>query len=223
MGYLSPICELALMRYRMSAEYKETIRNLPPTTYTQGWKSNDMEVFAAANQGRTFIMTGSGAVNNLPEGVTVDVVGVNAEVQAYERYLFDTSLKRMAELGAVMPGDMKNVTAEAVATTAAEQNARLINLADSLEAAYRRMCLYCCMFEGLIAPDAIEQNLDMVKVEITRDFASSKLTPQERDAIRNDFLAGLISQMEAREQLIAGGVPLEDAEAYLDRIDSGEV
>ena len=223
MGYLSPICELALMRYRMSAEYKETIRNLPPTTYTQGWKSNDMEVFAAANQGRTFIMTGSGAVNNLPEGVTVDVVGVNAEVQAYERYLFDTSLKRMAELGAVMPGDMKNVTAEAVATTAAEQNARLINLADSLEAAYRRMCLYCCMFEGLIAPDAIEQNLDMVKVEITRDFASSKLTPQERDAIRNDFLAGLISNMEAREQLIAGGVPLEDAETYLDRIDSGEV
>jgi hypothetical protein len=207
----------------MSAEYKETIRNLPPTTYTSGWHAGGMDTFAESNGGRRYIMTGSGAVNNLPEGVTVEVVGVNAEVQAYERYLYDTSLKRMAELGAVMPGDMKNVTAEAVATTAAEQNARLINLADSLEAAYRRMCLYCCMFEGLVTPDQIEQSLDMVKIEITRDFASNKLTPQERDAIRNDFLAGLISQMEAREQLIAGGVPLEDAEAYLDRVDSGEV
>jgi hypothetical protein len=223
MGYVSPICELALMRYRMSAEYKETIRNLPPTTYTKGWKGNDMDTFAESNGGRRYIQTGSGSVNNLPEGVTVEVVGVNAEVQAYERYLYDTSLKRMAELGAVMPGDMKNVTAEAVSTTAAEQNARLENLADALESVYRRLFLYAGMFEGLWSPDNIEQNMDAISIELPRDFANAKLSPQERDSIRNDFLSGLISQMEAREQLIAGGVPLEDAEAYLNRQDSGEV
>lgn len=222
MGYISRICDISMMRYRMSAEYKETMRNLPPTTYTSGWRENGMDSFASNNEGRRFIMTGSGAVNNMPEGVTVEVVGVNAQVEPYERY-FERSKSEARSMGAVIPESSEAAkTATEVSNAAAEQNAVLSMIADSIEAVYTRLCLYCCMFEGLWGQDSIEQNMDKFSILLPRDFANIKLSSQDRDAIRNDYLVGLITKEEALLQLEAGGVLATDAETILNAADNGE-
>jgi hypothetical protein len=222
LGYLSPICDMALARYRMSAEYKETMRNLPPTTYTSGWRANGMDDFASNNEGRRFIMTGSGAVNNMPEGVTVDVVGVYAQIEPYERY-FERNTAQARQLGAVIPEDSTgNKTATEVATNSAEQNARLSGTADSIEACYIRACLYCGMFEGLWSPDAIEENSYQIKIELRRDFTATKLTADEVRVIMELVMSGLKTREQAIRELVAGGWSNDDAETTLDEMDSGE-
>jgi hypothetical protein len=222
MGYLSRICDISMMRYRMSAEYKETMRNLPPTTYTKGWTGNDHDVFKEINGGRDFIITGSGSVNNLPSSVTVEIVGVNAQVEPYERY-FERSKSEARSMGAVIPESSEAAkTATEVSNAASEQNAVLSMIADSLEAVYTRLCLYCGMFEGLWGQDAIEQNMDKVSIVLPRDFANIKLSAQDRAAILNEHLGGLITKEEALLQLEAGGVLATDAETILNASDSGE-
>lgn len=220
LGYLSPICDLALARYRMNAEYKETMRNLPPTTYVFGAKSNYQENFEASNQGRGFIMTGSGAVNVMPDDTTVQIIGAEASVAPYEAF-FERNTEQARQLGAVIQGDVTAQTATEASITATEQNARLVTLAGAIESVYRRLCLYCLMFEGALSPDAIEQGMDLVTIELPRDFAKGKLSTQERDAIRNDYLAGLIDRNEALMQLQAGGVLAQEADALMDALDSG--
>lgn len=222
LGYLSPICDLALARYRMSAEYKETMRNMPPTTYVFGANTNYQEDFQKAN-GRTFIMTGSGSVNVLPDGCTVQIVGGSMTTSDYLKD-FEKNEKSAMALGAVIHKvDGTQKTAEEIATVASEQNARLVSLANSLEQCYRRLCLYCGMFEGLWPADAIESNLDNVAIKLTREFAKAKLSAQDRDAIRNDYLAGIIPKSEALAQLDAAGVLIEDAQMLLDMADSGQI
>lgn len=222
LGYLSPICDLALARYRMSAEYKETMRNLPPTTYVTGANTNYQEDFQKANNGRKFIMTGSGSVNVLPDGCIISVVGADTAVEPYERY-FERNTEQARQLGAVIKDSSSVKTATEVAADSSESNSRLVSLANSLEQCYRRLCLYCGMFEGLWAADAIESNMDKVVIELTREFTQAKLSPQERTAILNEYLAGLIPKSEALAQLQAGGALEEDAQTLLDMADSGQI
>lgn len=222
LGFLSPICDLALARYRMSAEYKETMRNLPPTTYTKGWTGNDHETFKECNGGRDFIITGSGSINNLPNNVTVEVVGINAQVEPYERY-FERNTAQARQLGAVIPDDNSvNKTATEVATNAAEQNARLSGIADSIEAAYIRACLYCGMFEGLWSPDSIEENSDQITIELHREFTATKLSADEVRVIMELVMSGLKTREQAIRELEAGGWSKEDAETTLDAMDGGD-
>jgi hypothetical protein len=222
LGFLSPICDLALARYRMSAEYKETIRNLPPTTYTKGWTANDHDTFKQINNGRDFIITGSGSVNNLPGDVTVEIVGVDAQVQSYVEY-FERNTTQARQLGAVIP-DASDVqkTATEVASTQSEQNAVLLNVAESIESCYTRAILYCGMFEGLWSPDAIEQNAEQILIELHKEYTASKLTVEEVRVIMELVLSGLKTKEQAIRELEAGGWSKEDAETTLDAIDSGE-
>jgi len=220
MGFISPICDLALSRYRMSAEYKETIRNLPPTTYVFGAKANFMEQFQAMN-GREYIETGSGSRNTLPEGCSVEVVGCDVQVSTYESY-FDRNTEEARQMGAVLQGDVKAATATEAEIAAAETNARLVKLAQGLETAYQKAILYCGMFEGLWAPDAIEQSQDQVQVAIPRTFAKSKLSVDEVRVIMELVLAGLKPRDLAIRELADGGWSMDDAETVLNAIDSGD-
>lgn len=220
LGFLSPICDLALARYRMSAEYKETLRNLPPTTYILGATQADWNNFKEAN-GRSFIMTGSGATNILFGDMEVKVIGAESTVLPYENFM-DRNTNQARQLGAVIPDDNSaDKTATEVSINSAEQNARLTGIADSIEATYTRACLYCGMFEGLWAPDAIEQNAEQVTIELHRDFTAAKLSADEVRVIMELVLSGLKTREQAIKELAAGGWSKEDAETTLDEMDSG--
>jgi hypothetical protein len=78
------------------------------------------------------------------------------------------------------------------------------------------------MFEGLFSPDAIEQNLDQISIELQRDYAATKLTPDEVRVMMELVLAGLKTREQAVRELVAGGWSSDDAETTLDEMDSGE-
>jgi len=71
------------------------------------------------------------------------------------------------------------------------------------------------MFEGALSPDAIEQGMDLVTIAIPRDFAKSKLTPEETSQIAALFIQGIVTREVAIDMLIKGGIIDADAELLL--------
>jgi hypothetical protein len=213
-GYLSPIIDKAYHSYIVSADYKEALRNLCPTINTSGWTEQKHALFVKMNN-RNFIATGSGAVNNLPEGVTTEIVGGNTGFEGYQWYFENHASKVRALGGSFKDQTETQKTATEAGIDAAEQNAMLDTLAQSIEAAYSRICLYCGMFEGLWSQDAIEENLDQITIDLPRDFASQKITPDEQRVIIETYMAGLYTKEQAIQMLVLGGAAPEDAETMI--------
>lgn len=220
LGYLAPICDLAYARYRVSAEYKEALRMIPPTVNIGGFDQQGWELFKQMN-GRDYIATGIEG-NALPIGAVMDVAGAGVAVEGYERYFKDNEAKVRA-LGGVFPTvDSVNDTATGAIINATDQTSRLMTLAEQLESAWSRALLYCGMFEGLWTPDAIEQNLDQVMVSLSKEFSQSKLTDAQVNTILNLQMSGLYPNSEIVAMLVQGGWSVSKAEEILNMQDSGE-
>lgn len=221
MGYLSGIVDLTLARYQVSAEYKEAMRMLPPTTNFYGINSLDWEQFQEIN-GRDYVATGAGAVNIFPGNAEGQLLSANIEIQGYERYFKDNEAKLRA-LGAVFPADLSgNRTATEVQTYSEEQSSRLVGLANQLEAAFERILQYCGMLEGLWSQDMVEQN-DQISIMLKKDFSQSRVSAQDVQQIRENYLSGLIDRQEAVDQLAQGGWTVASAEELLNRSDGGDL
>ena len=209
LGFLSGITDLAYSRYIMSAEYKEAMRNLPPTTYTNGWEASDWETFKEIN-GRDYIATGSGAVNNLPGNVSVEIVGANTQLEGYERY-FEANKKAIQSLGGVFSDDSGVAkTATQAKSESAENNAALMDIATGVEQAFKKAIEYCAMFENATGE---------INIEINKDFDAVKLTVEEVREIQNLLLSGLITQEKAIEMLVAGGWLSGEAEMLINELE----
>lgn len=221
MGYLSGIVDLTLARYQVSAEYKEAMRMLPPTTNFYGLGSLDWEQFKEVN-GRDYVATGAGAVNIFSGDSRGELLSANVSLEGYERYFKDNEAKLRA-LGAVFPADLSgNRTATEVQTCSQEQSSRLVSLANQLENAFTRILQYCGMFEGLWSQDMVEQN-DQVTIMLKKDFSQSRITAQDVQQIRENYLSGLIDRQEAVDQLAQGGWTVSTAEDLLNRSDGGDL
>lgn len=214
LGYLSPIVDKAYHSYTVSADHKEALRNLCPTINTSGWTEQKHALFSKIN-GRGFIATGSGVVNNMPEGVTAEVIGGDTGFEGYQWYFDNLAGKVRAMGGSFKTDNVSNKSATEAAIDSSEQNAFLDCLATSIESAYERICLYCGMFEGLWAQDAIEANLDKISIEMPRDFASQKIMPDEQRVIIETFMAGLYTKEQAIQMLVLGGAAPLDAETMI--------
>ena len=220
LGYLAAITELAYARYRVSAEYKEAIRMIPPTVNTTGFTEQNWDLFKQMN-GREYIAVGIEG-NALPEGCLMDVAGGDVAVQGYERYFKDNEAKVRA-LGGVFPTvDSVNDTATGAIINATDQTSRLMTLAEQLESAWSRALLYCGMFEGLWAPDAIEQNMEQVMVSLNKEFAQAKLTDAQVNAILNIRMNSIYPDTEIVKMLVQGGWSVSSAEELINMQDSGE-
>lgn len=217
-GFLHPIAEACLSEYNVSAVYKEVQRNLAPTTYTSGWKQGDVEIFQEANGGRSYVATGAGAVNNMPEGVTSEILSVSMEMDDFHWY-FDSSAKKRQKLGGAQSSDVQ-MTATEADIVAAGQNALLESIATSCENAWKMSFLYCGMFEGLWSPDDLESNADEIKVNLPRDFATPRLTVDEVRVLLEMRQARTISEKELQRQLSNGGWLIEDAMNILEELES---
>ncbi|MDP5205450.1 hypothetical protein ORI99_00095 [Alishewanella sp. SMS9] len=221
LGMLAPICDLALARYRVSARYKECMDWLSPTVNIKGADKLAWDQFIAINK-REYIITGVGGVNILCDNMEMEVVSVGVNTEPFERYFKDNEAKVRA-LGGSFPTDQgKEQTATEANIGNAEQTARLVTMAYQLEAGFKRAILYAGMFEGLWSPDDIESNIDQIELMLNKDFAQAKMSPQDRDAIRNDYLAQLIGKEEALKQLEQGGVLISDAETLLAMDDGAD-
>jgi len=218
MGMLFPIAEAALYRYRVSADYKEAMSFMVPTTFTRGWQPSDMDTFEQIN-GRRYIQFGSGAANNLPGEVDVKIESANTQLEGFERY-FDANSDKVRALGGVMKDKPQTQrTATEADIDASEQNALLNTVADSLEHAYKRVISYCAMFEGLWSPDEVENRLDDIVLNLPRDFASPKLSVEEVKQLGEMFDRGVRTREQLVKALAAGGWDIQDAEQTLEELE----
>lgn len=218
-GYLGPIADLALYRYRASADYKENMRNGTPTLFTKGWTDGDDELFKKINSERSQIVTGSRVCNNLPNQVDVMVAGVAMDDAPYMNY-FKNNSKEARALGAVFAdSDESFNTATEAALDDGNTSAVLENISASLESCFERVILYCGMFNGLWDQEAIEENLDNVKVTLPRDFSAEEMTPDEARAVFEAHKSGLMSKEAAITKLIQGGFSPAILDEEIARID----
>lgn len=217
MGYLYRICSQALYRYRASADYKEALRMIQPTTFTKGWKDNDFALFKELNE-RDYIAFGAGVSNNLPNEVEVDIKGMGVEDEPFERY-FDRNEKITRAMGGVIGEDEQS--AALTATEARIDNSKAAAVMKSIvkntERAMIRMIAYCGMYMGLWDQDAVEENISQILLKLPRDFGQPRMTVEEIVAAVN---ATLISKKEGTRQLVAAGKTIEEAEVILDEIEN---
>jgi len=219
-GYLYPTCMMSLYRYRMSADYKESLRFYQPTLCSTGWPDNGAEIFEALN-GRAYFAFGIGVENRLPDGVVPTMLGANGEFEPYENY-FEASDKRARAVGAIIndPAQGADVTATKSVIDNKNSTAVMSMIVKNTEAALKRVILYCGMFEGLWGQDNIEANLEQIQLKLPREFVAVTMTAEEINSVIAALNNRLISLAEAQRKLVAGGFTIGKAEQILAELDS---
>lgn len=219
-GFLYPTCMMALYRYRMSADYKESLRFMQPTTFTSGWKDGDKELFNTLND-RPHIAFGVGVANNLPEGVSVDIIGLGVQSEPYERY-FESNDKRSRAVGAIIndPAEGADVTATKSVIDNKNSTAVMSMIVKNTEASLKRVMLYCGMFEGLWSKDNIEANIDQIKLTLPREFVAVTMGSEEIRSIRETYQDRAISMDEYQRKLVAGGFTIGDIDQIRAELES---
>ncbi len=218
LGYLWGVCDATLARYRVSASYKETQRNIAPTIMTSGWKNGDLKIFTEANNGRSYIATGAGAVNNIPEGVTSEILSASPEMSDYHWY-FEQNEKKIKLMGGSVSNQGAAMTATEADISASKQNALMNTVADNAEDAFKRAIFWCGMFEGIYTFESFGQAMDDIKVELPRDFATPKLSTEEAKEYREQVMTGLLSREDYVDIMVTGGWYKKDAVELLAAIE----
>jgi len=215
LGLLSPIATACLERYRVSADYKETIKNICPTSFATGWTEYAWEQFQIFN-GRDYIAFGARAMNNLPKDVEIGTLNPSITLEGFERY-FESNKQKIIGLGGVWPSGegQSTKTATQSENEASEVTSRLVTLADNLESSFRRVVAYCGMFEGLWPQDAIEQQLDNIMIELPSEFARSKISTEERKVALMEYQSGAYGINEYARILVRGGATVSDVGTIL--------
>lgn len=215
LGYLFSIATKSLARYNVNAQMKEALWfSGAPVSWSSGWDEMAFKTYKEMT-GKDYISAGAGAHVPLPEGAQYGVMDWKAESSAFFTYL-DRNAKEIQALGGSFDVEMDNQdeTATAKVIEAAEKMSVLSSMQAGLEKAYNRAIGSCAKFEGVDADSDVKLN---------REFMGVKLSPQERDAIRNDYLQGLIGREEALNQLEKGGVLTVKAADLLNNLElSGE-
>jgi hypothetical protein len=219
LGFMKPITDLAYARYNVSAWYKESMYMLQPTMTTSGWTDLGLETFKTANGGRDFFQMGSTAINNLPEGVTADVISADMDLGGYERYFTQNQNSVKSQGGSFDDDDGVVKTAKQASIDSAEQTAQLIDVKNGLEDAFKNILYYCGVFEGIYSPD--EVSYKGIVIDLVDDFSAVKLTAEEVNTIVNLVMSGLITEERAINELIDGGWLKGDAEKLVAEAKEG--
>lgn len=214
MGFLYPVIQVSLQRYRMSAKYKETQSANIPTRWSKGWQQGDLDIFKEVNQ-RDYQVTGGYGSNNYPNGVEVGVSSASADMGDFH-WDFERYDKEVAALGGNNEnGKASNMTATESSRISNNENALLESLAMSAEQAIRRAIAYCGVFMGTIPADNISDSLENITVDLPRDFAKPKLTVEEVRALTELRMQGAISLEEMHKQLKNGGWIISEVDEML--------
>lgn len=219
LGYLSPIVDLTLHNYVISADKMETLNAGKPTLNYYGVDENAWGQFKTVNQ-RDYVAVGL-AVNLWAKEVTAEYVSAQTDVTAYTETM-KANDDEMRSLGASFPTDSTtDKTATEVETDSAEQSARLTVAAQCVEDAWRFMCLCCGMFEGLWSQDNIEQNLNQVVIVLNKEFSKREMSPQKAQQILAAVAQGIIPRSQGLKVFVQGGYTEDDYETLINEIDAG--
>lgn len=220
LGFLSPIVDKVLHRYRVSAKYAEAIDSIPPTVNTSGWTSQAWELYQQMN-GRDYVVVGKGT-NSLPEGVTMDVISPSAQLEHFVTYK-EQNASEIRALGGEFSGDEtagKSNTQSG--NESADKAAKALGMINNIERAYKRIALYCGMYEGIYKQSDIESNMDDIQISLNKEFAKGGPNVPLGQFIVNDLkMSGLTTDLQLVKMLHKAGFG-DDAQELIDAMDGGE-
>lgn len=219
MGYLSPIVDLTLHNYVISADKMETLNAGKPTLNYYGVDENAWEQFQTVN-GRSYVATGL-AVNLWSKEVTAEYVSAQNDITGYTETMRAND-DEMRSLGASFPTDSDaDKTATEIEADSAEQAARLTVAAQCVEDSWRFMLLCCGMFEGLWPQESIEQNLDQVVLTLNKEFSKREMSPQKAQQILAAVSSGVITKNQGLKSWVQGGWAPDDYDTMVAEMDAG--
>lgn len=220
LGYLSALSDIAYSKYSVSADYKEAMRQLPPTTYIKGMNPADWMTFKEIN-GRDYVATGAGAVNVLTgDDSDVQVIGAETALDFYTKYFEDSDEKVRAQGGVFNTDSQTEKTAEEARINNAEQNAVLVGMAHSIKSGFERLIAYCALFEGLTSLEEVNQY--NVKIDVNTEFGKVKLTPDEVTTIIQLYREMIFDEEEIARRLKDGGWLISDVDDLLGRLRTSD-
>ena len=220
LGFLSPIVDLCLARYNVSAKFKSALTKFVPTTYISGLTKESHKATCEMNGGvlRTngVVVLASDDNGNAP---AVDVKSSSGQLADFHAY-FEESIDRLRSLGAAVPDDNNKSTATKAKIDAGQQNAVLNPIVDNLEKMLKQVLSYAAMFEGLASPDNIESFESQLSITLKRDFSSIKGTPEEMGMLVNLYATGLRTKEQIIYMTHALGYDTKEVEELLKEVEA---
>ncbi len=180
MGFLGRIADTCLHRYRLSADFKDYLKNMPPTNYIGVGDSFDMDVFEKINGTKQIAIGGNNVFPTDTFSVQSSAAGgdLNAFFQKFEE-----SKAKLRDFGATMPGSDAEETATKTRANLAQQTAVLKPLAANLIEGTKALMYYAGIFEGAYSLDNQEDSKESITVAINTDFDTVSLNGQEMNYV----------------------------------------
>lgn len=212
-GILYPVCLKAIERYQVKADLKEMLHKTgQPTSWSSGWTAQNFDMYKQLT-GRETVGLGSGSHIPLPKDSEIGYLQWDADSNGLFKYL-EENQKEAKALGARFDTSQAQDEAVGVAQLrSTEELSALVNIQESIKEAYEEVLAWAYLF---MSRSQVEPNIE---INLNKEFNKVKMTPQERKAIQDDVMAGIIDKSEALAQLEKGGVLTEEADALLNRMD----
>ena len=198
---MADLAEANIAHYRNSADYEESVFLIgQPTPFVSGvteeWNANVL---------KGTIQLGSRGVIALPNGGTAGLLQAEANGLASEA--MGAKERQMVALGAklVEQRQVQRTATEAQMEGTADTSI-LANIASNVGTAVQWALKKACVFTG--------DNPDAVSFILNTEFDLTRMDPQERAELIEEWVSGAIAFTEMRANLRRGGVAtLDDAEA----------
>lgn len=217
-GFLTSIVDLALFRYRVSADYKESLSSLQPMVNISGIDQQGWDTFTSINQ-RDYIATGAKSPNIFENPETkVELTEPSLSLEQFDTFFERNDRDVRARGGVNNTDNATQRTATEILTESNANNAMLNPLASSTESAVKLASAYCAMFEGLVKPDAVMDYMDNIVIDMPCEFAISKLTSEEVKVLLDIVDTGLISGEEFLRMMEKGGWKLSEVDKIMSEL-----
>ncbi|AJD82840.1 portal protein [Achromobacter phage 83-24] len=193
---LHSIGSVNLAHYRNSADYEESCFIVgQPTVWVSGVDENYVK---EAWGGKLYL--GSRAIVTLPPEGSAGIL--QAQPNSLPMEAMKDKREQIVALGAKLaePGKVQRTLGEARLEEATQASV-LVNCVRNTQSAYLKGLSYAIQFHG--------GSLEDLKLVISTDFAISRLEPNERQVLINEWMAGAITTNELRSQLRKAGIAYE--------------
>lgn len=226
LGFLSPIGDLALHRYNVSAKYKESLNAFIPSMHITGVDANVWETFKEVNQ-RNFVASGPGMANiwsgTSDNPVEVSLLEAAGSLQQFDNY-FEKNKNEVRAIGGVFKADQTvQRTATEISAEIKTSTAVLVPIACSVESAIKWQIAYCALFEGLTTVENVHNYMHDIELCLNKDFEINKLTVEEVKGLLEIYNTGLLPKEEFLRLMEFGSWTISKAEDLLNQLDSGEL
>ncbi|WNO48522.1 62kDa structural protein [Achromobacter phage ewik_TL4] len=185
-----------LAHYRNSADYEESCYMVGQPTV---WVSGVDETWVKDVWGGKLYL-GSRAIVTLPPEGNAGILQAQPNSLPFEA--MKQKQEQIVALGAKLaePGKVQRTLGEARLEEATQASV-LVNCVRNTQSAYLKGLTSAVEFHG--------GNLEDLKLVISTDFAISRLEPNERQVLINEWMAGAITTNELRSQLRKAGIAYE--------------